>query len=29
VNGSPTITGPGYVQVNNPLFLIDACFDTT
>jgi hypothetical protein len=29
VNGSPTITGPGYVQVNNPLFLIDGCFDTT
>lgn len=29
VNGSPTVTGPRYVQVNNPLFLIDACFDTT
>jgi ABC-2 type transport system permease protein len=29
VNGSPTITGPGYVQVNNPLFLIDGCFETT
>ncbi|MGO9083388.1 MAG: hypothetical protein ACLQDY_30920 [Streptosporangiaceae bacterium] len=29
LNGSPTITGPHYQQVNNPLFLIDACFDTT
>jgi ABC-2 type transport system permease protein len=29
VNGSPTVTGPRYVQVNNPLFLIDGCFDTT
>jgi hypothetical protein len=29
VNGSPTITGPHYVQVDNPLFLIDGCFDTT
>jgi len=29
VNGSPTITGPGYRQVINPLSLIDGCFDTT
>ena len=29
VNGSPTITGPGYQQVINPLSLIDGCFDTT
>jgi ABC-2 type transport system permease protein len=29
VNGSPTVTGPGYRQVNNPLALIDGCFDTT
>ena len=27
VNGSPTITGPHYQQVNNPLALIDGCFD--
>ena len=29
VNGSPTITGPGYKQIINPLSLIDGCFDTT
>ena len=29
VNGSPTITGPGYKQLVNPLSLIDGCFDTT
>ena len=29
VNGSPTITGPRYVQVTNPLWLIDGCFDIT
>ena len=29
VNGSPTVTGPGYRQVINPLALIDGCFDTT
>jgi ABC-2 type transport system permease protein len=29
VNGSPTITGPHYQQVINPLSLIDGCFDTT
>jgi ABC-2 type transport system permease protein len=29
VNGSPTITGPGYRQLVNPLSLIDGCFDTT
>ena len=29
VNGSPTITGPHYKQVVNPLSLIDGCFDTT
>jgi ABC-2 type transport system permease protein len=29
VNGSPTVTGPGYRQLNNPLALIDGCFDTT
>ncbi len=29
VNGSPTITGPRYVQIANPLWLIDGCFDTT
>lgn len=29
VNGSPTITGPHYRQVINPLALIDGCFDTT
>ncbi len=28
VNGSPTVTGPHYNQVTNPLFLIDGCFDT-
>ena len=27
VNGSPTITGPRYQQVTNPLALIDGCFD--
>ena len=27
VNGSPTITGPHYVQLVNPLSLIDGCFD--
>jgi ABC-2 type transport system permease protein len=26
VNGSPTVTGPHYVQVMNPLWLIDGCF---
>ncbi len=29
VNGSPTITGPHYQQIINPLALIDGCFDTT
>jgi hypothetical protein len=29
VNGSLTITGPGYQQVVNPLSKIVACFDTT
>jgi hypothetical protein len=29
VNGSATISGPGDQPVNNPLFLIDGCFDTT
>ena len=29
VNGSPTITGRHYQQVNNPLALIDGCFDIT
>jgi hypothetical protein len=29
VNGSPTVTGPHYQQVINPLALIDGCFDTT
>jgi ABC-2 type transport system permease protein len=29
VNGSPTITGPHYVQLVNPLSLIDGCFDFT
>ncbi len=29
VNGSPTITGPHYVQLVNPLALIDGCFDIT
>jgi hypothetical protein len=29
VNGSPTITGPHYKQLINPLSLIDGCFDTT
>lgn len=29
VNGSPTITGPRYQQLVNPLSLIDGCFDTT
>jgi len=27
VNGSPTITGPHYQQLNNPLRLVDSCFD--
>jgi ABC-2 type transport system permease protein len=27
VNGSRTVTGPGYRQVLNPLWLIDGCFD--
>ena len=27
VNGSPTITGPHYQQLINPLSLIDGCFD--
>jgi hypothetical protein len=27
VNGSPTITGPHYVQLINPLSLVDGCFD--
>ena len=27
VNGSPTITGPHYQQLINPLALIDGCFD--
>ena len=29
VNGSPTITGPHYDQVVNPLWLIDGCFEPT
>ncbi len=29
VNGSPTITGPHYEQLINPLSLIDGCFDVT
>ena len=29
VNGSPTITGPHYEQIINPLSLIDGCFDIT
>lgn len=29
VNGSPTITGPHYAQIINPLALIDGCFDIT
>jgi hypothetical protein len=29
VNGSLTITGPGYHQITNPLSKIVACFDTT
>ena len=29
VNGSPTVTGPGSTQLNNPLALIDSCFDAT
>ena len=29
VNGSPTITGPHYEQIVNPLALIDGCFDIT
>lgn len=28
VNGSPTVTGPHYDQVVNPLWLIDGCFAT-
>jgi ABC-2 type transport system permease protein len=27
VNGSPTITGPHYVQLLNPLSLVDGCFN--
>ena len=27
--GSPSFSGPVYVLVNNPLFLIDACFVTS
>ena len=27
LNGSRTITGPGYAQVLNPLWLINGCFD--
>jgi hypothetical protein len=29
VNGSPTVTGPRYQQLINPLRLIDGCFDVT
>ena len=29
VNGSPTVTGPGSSQLDNPLALIDSCFDVT
>lgn len=29
VNASRTITGPRYQPVNNPLWLIDGCFDVT
>jgi ABC-2 type transport system permease protein len=29
VNGSPSLTGPGYQQVVNPVALIDGCFDIT
>lgn len=29
VNGSPTVTGPHDAQLDNPLNLIDGCFDTT
>lgn len=29
VNGSPTITGLHYVQIINPLSLVDGCFDIT
>jgi ABC-2 type transport system permease protein len=29
VNGSPTITGPHYEQLTNPLALVDGCFDIT
>ena len=29
VNGSPTITGPHYATLVNPLSLIDGCFDFT
>jgi ABC-2 type transport system permease protein len=29
VNGSPTITGPHYAQLVNPLSLIDGCFNFT
>lgn len=29
LNGSRTITGPGYVQIVNPLWLMDGCFDVT
>ena len=27
LNGMQTVTGPGYRQVPNPLFLINGCFD--
>jgi hypothetical protein len=27
LNGTRTITGPGYQQIHNPLWLIDACFE--
>ena len=27
LNGRPTITGPGYRQIPNPLYLINGCFD--
>ena len=29
VNGSPTVTGPHNTQLDNPLNLIDGCFNTT
>ena len=27
LNGSRTVTGPGYRQIHNPLWLIDGCFE--